>query len=226
MHSIVERKANSDDFHSAEDIGRLKAPELGCAIVGFGILPMAFFGIAGRNAFGFAGLVGGVVLGAAIFTLLMIVSWKQRTQQRKFVTQGDVQEITIDTAECFSIDLYNSDPILVFDIGLDKLLVLQGQWLFEADTYGYVENTEDPVEEYFNGLPGPYYFPSSSFSIVRKANNGDVISIRPTGAYLVPKSLEDTLYANKLPPQSQLVPGSSENLIGDILTGTDFHKDA
>ncbi|MGI9204464.1 MAG: hypothetical protein ACR2Q3_10665 [Woeseiaceae bacterium] len=224
MHSIVERKANSSDFPDAENIGKLKAPEIGCAVVGFGILPILFFGLIGRNTFGLAGLIGGVALGVAIFGGLMLVSGRQRSEQREVVTQGDVQEITIDGARCFMFDFHNSDPILAFDIGLDKILILQGQWLMEEGTYGYEGVNEDPIEEYFNGLPEPYSFPSASFSIVRKTASGDVIAIRPSGQYLKPKSMNETLYADKLLPQSQLIPGSERNLTRDISMNTDLHK--
>ena len=132
MHTIVERKANSGDFHLAGNVGKLGPREWGCAVVGFGLLPAIFFGVIGRNSFGFWGLIGGALLGAAIFLFLMYASWRQRTEQRDFVTHGDAQEITVDRARCFEIDLHNSDPILAFDIGLDTILVLQGQWLFEA----------------------------------------------------------------------------------------------
>ena len=226
MHTIVERKAKPADFAFSVGAGKLEPAVLGCAIFGFGLLPAALFGVIGMNNFGRWGLVGGLMLGALLFCAVMLVSRKQREEKREFEKNGEVQEITVQDTTCFEIDLHNSEPIYAFDIGLDKILILQGQWLMDVEIYGSNNVHDDPHDAFVNGLQPPNAFPNKQFSIVRNPMNGEVFAIRPLGEYLPPVTLDSTLHANKLLPQSQLISGTAENLLDDILRGTDLYIDA
>ena len=49
--------------------------------------------------------------------------------------------------------------------------------------------SEDPHEECFNGLPKPYSFPSTEFTIARFPMSGIQLGIEVAGAYLAPESI-------------------------------------
>ena len=92
------------------------------------------------------------------------------------------------------IDLINdNEPILAFDIGDNKILFLQGQWLRDPQTYGAQSRDEDPYEEFINGLPAPFSFPNTKFSISRFPHSGDVIAIQVEGEYLQPEQAVEAL---------------------------------
>ena len=80
----------------------------------------------------------------------------------------------------------DNEPILAFDLGGERILYLQGQWLYDERKYGAPPRNEDPIEDVINGLPHPYSFPSTDFTIARFPHSGEVLSIRVSGCCLSP----------------------------------------
>ncbi len=156
--------------------------------------------------------VSGWALGGLIYAILAFISWRQRVEYRAFVESGDVEEVEVREASCVEVQTVNSDPILVFDIGLGRLLILHGQWLWEPERYGSAPLEDDPDEETFNGLPGPLAFPSTHFTLIRRPESGEVVAIRPSGEYLPPRRSDAAGEAAPPVSDSQLVEGSLEDL--------------
>lgn len=219
MHTLLERKVRPSDLYSPETAGKLDRSSLGCGLLGFGVLPGCLFWMVGRKigeAFSEQVSrtlqVSGWALGALLFAGLMYLSWRQRVDYRAFVKSGNVQEVDVREAKWVELETVNSDPILVVDIGLGKLLILHGQWLWNPEVYGSPPLQEDPTEDTFNGLSGHLAFPSSGFTLIRRPDTGEVLAIRPSGEYLPAESFDP---AGEFPPpvsESQLVEGSLADL--------------
>jgi len=85
------------------------------------------------------------------------------------------------------------DPAILFVGDNDRMLVLQGQWLRLAETYGAPEPDIDQTEETFNFLDPPHAFPTSDFVVTRLPQSGDVLDIRLAGSYVAPEKPVDLL---------------------------------
>jgi hypothetical protein len=156
----------------------------------------------------------GVGLAATVllYALISFIPFDRRLRGRatKDLESQLVEEIHVSEARVVEIGLISdNEPILAFDIGDSKLLLLQGQWLRDEDTYGAERLIGDPFEEFLNGLPAPYSFPSSEFTVIRLPHSGLVLGIRVRGAYLPPS---ETVEALK--PEYEF--GDSEVFIGQL----------
>lgn len=219
MHTIAERKVARSDYHAHDTLGRLKVQDWGCALLGFGVVPGFLLGRLGRvvgsgisEQAAVGGEIAGWILGTVLFSVLMLVSWRQRTEKKRFLAAGIVQEIYVESSRCFEVPVFNSDPVLAFDLGADRLLILYGQWLYDAEIYGVDAPRDDPEEATLNGLPMPHGFPNTRFTLVRRPDTGEVLAIRPAGEYLPTEAMAETeSVAQGLLP-SQLATGSSDNL--------------
>jgi hypothetical protein len=103
----------------------------------------------------------------------------------------------------------DNEPVLVFDIGDQKLLLLQGQWLRDEATYSAPALEGEPHEEFLNGFPEPHSFPSTEFTVARLPHSGQVLGIRVSGRYLAPEKTVGAL-------SSEYEFGDSELLEGPI----------
>lgn len=105
------------------------------------------------------------------------------------VIDADVVEISIDALE---------EPALVFRLDERRLLLLQGNWLFNGETYGADSDRslDDMDPEFFNGLRTPHSFPSSSFVVTRFPLSRQIAAIRVDGEYVAPRTLR-VKYAEK-----------------------------
>ena len=137
------------------------------------------------------GALAGAVLGGAILgaVLRSFVPFLRRRKHRaeEDATTGVVEEITVWGARV--VELFprkDEDPVLVFEIGEGRVLLLLGQWLRDAETYGAPPVQGDPNQETCNGLDPPWAFPSDSFTVTRLPHSGRVLGIRVTGPYLPP----------------------------------------
>jgi hypothetical protein len=124
-----------------------------------------------------------------VLALISFVPFERRLHYRaaEDAAAQHVEELQVLRARVVEIALINdNEPILVFDIGEGRLLLLRGQWLRDETTYGAEPLVGDPYEEYINGLPAPNSFPSTDFTVVRLPHSGRVLQIRVSGAYLKP----------------------------------------
>jgi hypothetical protein len=137
-----------------------------------------------------------LLLGLSVGFALLMAAWGAGTflRMRQFVKEdlerGEVQILHVKDPVVVRQDEYNDEgPILFFDIGGGKILFLWGQWLLDPETYGApVEELPDDLDvpEHINGLPDPYAFPSSEFTITRLPRSGNVLRTEVLGTYLPP----------------------------------------
>lgn len=101
---------------------------------------------------------------------------------------GMVEVVEVQDANCIVQSEYNDEgPILFFDIGDGKVLLLWGQWLFDPGTYGAKKHgVASEAAAHINGLDEPYAFPSKSFTLHRTPGLGRVLKIDVTGDRLEP----------------------------------------
>lgn len=100
-----------------------------------------------------------------------------------------VQELELSAAEPVRIpgDHSSVEPAYGFECEGEHTVVVQGQYLLDAPTYGApIESTnEEEVvdeEQSANCLPAPFTWPSDRFTIHRFPNSGEVIRIDVQGA--------------------------------------------
>lgn len=72
----------------------------------------------------------------------------------------------------------------------------------------------NPQEQFLNGLPTPYSFPSSAFTVTRLPHSGRVLSVRVQGAYLPPEKEVETLRQEYEFGDSELFDGSLDDIAG------------
>lgn len=184
------------------------------------------FGILGRGLGSFistevttyvqwAGWFAGVAL--AIPLLAALIPYERR--QRRLASRDDdcqiVQEIHVTDPRVVEIGLINDNaPILAFDTGGGTILLLQGQWLLECETYGAELSRNDEGDEFFNGLPPPHSFPSTDFTITRFPNSGEVLRIRVAGDYSAPDAIVEALRPEYQFQPSEIFSGSLDDIVG------------
>lgn len=205
-HTISSRPPTADERAVIERQAKPDAASYGCLAVAFGIMPIVSLAAAG----GWLvrrwdpGLVGtgrtiGAIAGAGILArvLFSFVPFERRRRRRAAddAKEMRVQEVEVRDPRVVSLSLIGDNaPILAFDIGLGKLLFLQGQWLVNDDAiYGVPAPQGDAFEEFLNGLPPPHSFPSDAFTVTRLPHSGHVLGIHVTGNYLRPEREVDAL---------------------------------
>jgi hypothetical protein len=141
----------------------------------------------------------------------------ERARLAEDADAGIVEEIAVCDPRVIEIGLISDDePILAFDIGEEKVLFLQGQWLGFESTYDAPELTGDAYEEFVNGLPEPYSFPCNAFTVLRFPHSGLVLSIRVSGPYLAPEKTVEALRPEYEFRQSEVLDGRLDD-IGEVL---------
>ncbi len=127
--------------------------------------------------------------------------------------QWRVEEITVSDARVIEIGLIsNRAPILAFQIGEGKILFLQGQWLLGPDIYDAPIGANEEWDEFMNGLPEPFAFPSTAFTITRLPNSGSVLKITATGRYLVWEKVVEALRAEFEFRDSEMLEGNIDDI--------------
>lgn len=175
----------------------------------FALLPLFLLGY-------FLGWVG-YLLAIAFFSYIAIGFYNDETKSmqeaQKDLENLIIEEITIETQRVYEIvPIDNNDPILVFDIGNNKVLYIQGQWIRDYETYNLTEDPSlgDEGDDYLNALAPPYAFPTDKFKITRSSYLGEVFSIELLGEYMKP--IADL---NVLKNENEFK--MSEILVGDIM---------
>lgn len=160
-----------------------------------------------------AGWIVGIALGIPILVAIIPYSRKQqKLATRDYETQL-VQEIRVTDPRVIEVAMVgNIGPNLAIDIGYDKILFLQGQWLYDCQIYGAQSPENDEGDELFNGLPAPHSFPCSEFTISRLPSTGEVLHIHVAGDYLSPEAPVEALKSEHQFQPSELFSGSLDDL--------------
>lgn len=82
-------------------------------------------------------------------------------------------------------------PALCFELGNEKYLIVNGQWIFDPDIYG--EEAQKYHEEdstFFNGYKRPFSFPAKEFEIWTSDLDGNPIRLNIIGEYLEPEEIQ------------------------------------
>ncbi len=226
MHTINTRSPSDAE---QQLVARRTKPDFtsyGCIIVLFAIVPAYMLGKLGGWLGGLIsqeastyGQWTGWLLSAVLFVSVLTLFLPYERRRRRSAARDDqakiVQEIHVVEPRVVEIGLINdNEPILAFDIGDNKILYLQGQWLRDYGTYGVDGPEGDPFDEFLNGLPEPNSFPSSEFTITRFPNSGDVLSIRVAGKYAAPQAAVEALEPEYEFGDSELLDGSLEDIAG------------
>ncbi|MDH5509782.1 MAG: hypothetical protein OEZ32_05430 [Nitrospinota bacterium] len=112
---------------------------------------------------------------------------------------GTVQQIHVKNPTAILLGYNNTvDPLLALDLGEGKILYLYGQWMFDNRIFGAPEFDQEVLDEEnlqkrVNGMPDPYGFPSTEFTLVRMRHCGRVLSVSVVGEYLPPEERTQTL---------------------------------
>lgn len=167
-HSVICREATPDE--RAEIAAQLKVAwgAYGCLMLFAAFAVGALGGVAGwiaERISADAGAVGrwtGWVIGGVLWVWLLIRCVREERRRRRGLLQeaaeGRVQQVSVTDPRVVSLEaVTESDPALVFDIGEGRLLLLQGNWLYDEKTYG-APPVEDEHEDFLNGLPAPHRF--------------------------------------------------------------------
>lgn len=159
------------------------------------------------------GWIAGIALGISILVAIIPYVRKQKKLAiRDYETQV-VQEIHVTNPRVIEVAMVgNTGPNLAIDIGDEKILYLQGQWLYDCGIYGVESPENDDGDEMFNDLPAPHSFPCSEFTLSRFPNTGEVLRICVVGDYLPPEATVEALKAEHQFQPSELFSGSLDDL--------------
>jgi hypothetical protein len=226
MHTATTRPPNQEEQRVLQEQKRPDVASFGCLTIFFGIIPIFFLGKLGAWIGGFASgqwvvhgrwigwLVGIVTFGWALATFIPYAR-RQRMRGCFDADKQIVQEIAVSQPRVVEIFLISdNEPILTFDIGDGKILFLQGQWLRDPSTYGAPQQNDDPEEQFLNGLPKPFSFPSTAFTVTRLPHSGRVLRIMVHGDYLVPEKKVEALRREYEFGDSELLVGALEDIAG------------
>lgn len=222
-HTISERPPSDTDYRRLSIHTQPLLIAWGCLVGILGIGAAFWLGAFG-NWLGT--LIGGdapwygkcVGWGLAIllFTAASVTYYRQervlRNQARKDAASRKVQVIAVTQPRVVQIAYFDDQhPILCFDIGNNKVLLLQGRWLCDPGTYG-VDQAGDDDGESLNGLHGRHAFPNTEFTVERWPHSGIVLSIQTAGEPLRPEKTVHGLKDETLFADSQLFEGKLEDM--------------
>lgn len=229
MHTITSRTPTPAELKHIESTGTESIVSCGCGIILFVIVPALLAGIFGallRSIFYDdavkMGLVGAGILALLLLTVFLFTYIPHMRRQRRITLEDNkaqiIQDIHVTEPRVIQNGLINdNEPIIAFDIGDNKVLFLQGQWLRSESTYGAEPLTEEQYEddalaEYLNGLPAPNSFPSSEFTVSRFPNSKKVTGIRVAGSYTAPEAEVEALKPEYEFGDSELLEGSLDDI--------------
>lgn len=224
MHTITIRSPSAAEQQLVTRRTKPDFASYGCISIFFGIVPVYLLGKLGGWLGGFISEDAstycqwiGWVLSTVLFVSAMVSFMPYERRVRRRATRDDqqkvVQEIHVVEPRVLEIGLINdNEPILAFDIGDNKILFLQGQWLRDFGTYGTDGPKGDPCDEFINGLPEPNSFPTSEFTISRLPISGVVLGIRIAGKYVAPQAVVEALKPEYEFRDSELFDGSLDDM--------------
>lgn len=129
----------------------------------------------------------GIAIGL-VFLIYTTVSFLKFNSKRAALGKKDlianyIEVIKVEPSEVVRIILVTSnEPIFAFQIDLNKILYLQGQFLYNPSIYGLDYPVGDYELQYsVNSYSGKYAFPNTSFEIRRLPNTGRLLSIKLLG---------------------------------------------
>ncbi|HSY20328.1 MAG TPA: hypothetical protein VK815_18435 [Candidatus Acidoferrales bacterium] len=170
----------------------------GCACIFFGLVPWfllwRLFRWMGHKA-GYHGdlvpltLASVVVIALCVWVFRKLAQEMGRQKKRGASASDDlVEEWHITSSRVLElVPLGDDDPVLCFEAGPGRIVMLKGQWLRDESIYGAPRIKDDPHENFLNGLGSPFSFPSREFVVVRWPGSARVLSIRPAAGYLAPE---------------------------------------
>lgn len=161
------------------------------------VFPSWLFGWLARQVGmeGTAAHLVGVALGLTLFLALWVPTRRAtRALQRAVdadVGEGLAQLVAVRGAR-FSRPLRPApEPRLVAHVGEGTVLALQGEWLNEGARFGCTARETEWDDRHFNGLPEPWAFPCSAFTLHRLPISGRVLRIEVEGPYAEPAATRD-----------------------------------
>ncbi len=227
MYSITTRSPTSAEQRLIEARSKSDAASIGCIVIFFGVVPALLLGQLGKWLGGFIAphvAIYGQWIGWSVAAIIFLTFlWKfsrleRRRRQRASQDRDEriIQEIHVRDPRVIEIGLINdNEPILAFEIGDNKILFMQGQWLRDEAIYGADPLEDDPRDDIFNGLPEPHSFPSTEFTISRFPNSGEVVGIHVSGSYLAPPAqLTEALQPEYEFADAELLDGSLDDIAG------------
>ncbi len=227
-HRVSTRLPDDAERRTIRADAGVSIVSLGCATVlmlGFpaAVLAVLIAGLTGLLPGPFPawaqGLLGGIVLLLAPVCARMYLGYLASERARRRLAERDARDLSVQVIEVKnprSVTLHpNSgvDPVIGIDVGAGRVLLLQGQWLWDHDTYGAALE-EAPDDGVFNGLP-EHAFPSSRFVLSRLPHSGTVLSIAVLGEYVHPGPEADALPEQTL-RDSELFDGTLDTLAEDL----------
>ena len=226
MHTIATRKPTPEEQRLIAGRTKPDIASYGCITSFFAIVPALLLGKLGGWLGRFIspdastyGQLLGWLLAVIIFVAVLVTFIPYERRQRQRASQDHeaqiIQDIHVTEPRIIEIGLINdNEPILAFEIGENKILYLQGQWLRDCATYGAEPLEGDPHDEFVNGLPEPHSFPSTEFTVSRFPNTGEVVGIRVAGSYLAPATEVEALKPEYEFGDSELLDGSLDDIAG------------
>jgi hypothetical protein len=223
VHTITTRTTTPEEQRQIKASSGPDYASYGCFTVlfimggiGLGLVGGWIGGLVSPEAKTYGTIVGwSIAVAWWMWMVVAFVPFERRLRQRAKLDCDAhvVQVIQVRDPRVVEIGLINdNEPILAFDIGDNKILFLQGQWLLDPQTYGASSPEEDASEEFVNGLPAPHSFPSSRFSISRFPHSGDVIEIQVEGEYRRPEQVVEALQPEFEFGCSELFEGSLDQI--------------
>jgi hypothetical protein len=224
MHTITTRAPTANEQRIIANLAKPEYASYGCIIIIFGIGPVYLLGFLSEWLGEFISPTAATCLlwiGRSIAVcgcVYMLARFIPYEREKRRLTEQDqaaqiVQDIHVVEPRVIEIGLVSdNEPILAVDIGDNRILFLQGQWLRDYGTYGLATFEGDLYEEFFNGLPAPHSFPSSQFTVSGLPVSGAVLGIRVGGVYLPPPAGVDALKPEYDFSESELLDGSLEEI--------------
>jgi hypothetical protein len=191
------RPATEAELALAREQGKFRGA-LGCLAVPLAFVLFGSVAVAGRAGWAFAAaLIGAVLIVFAIFARSMTSYLRPiRERIREDLANGTVEILAITSAAPLHVPAMHSsvDPAFAIELDDGRTLVLLGQWLSDPKAFGGtwrdLPEDDDAGDAFANGLPPPYAFPTSAFTVERFPVSGTVVRIGLNGPYVAPADLE------------------------------------
>ena len=226
MYHLTTRPQTPEERRRIARRARLDVASYGCVTVYVGVAPVIMLCLLGGWLGGFIseeavtyGRWIGSAAGVGVFGCMLVSYSRFDRRKRRLAAEdvdaGGVEEIEVVEPRVVEIFLLNdNEPILAFEIGEGRLLYVQGPWLRDPVTYGTELPDDDEYAQFVNGLPEPYAFPATRFTVTRFPESGMVLGIRVEGGYLRPEKTVDILKREYEFGESALFDGSLDDLAG------------
>lgn len=190
------RPATDGELALLREQGKFRG-SLGCLAVPLAFVLFGSVAIAGRVGYAFtAAVIAAVLILFAIVARSMTGYLRPiRERIREDVANGTVEILAITSAAPLNIPSMHSsvDPAFAIEIDAGRTLVLLGQWLSDPATFGGsskdLATDDDAGDAFANGLPPPFAFPTSAFTVERFPVSGTVVRIGLAGDYVAPADL-------------------------------------